>query len=283
MPFSGCPLLSIPSTVRNFGDFGSRRVSSWTSRRRPHKKRSRQGWYFSRSGLDRLLQRRKSAAARRVFDRLLAKGDLGDYYRRKVATEREAAVVYQRDWENWTHQYRGAIEYPASQIFVRLRSGALPAKGRLLPGGDFKAARSQLETDGRDVFDFAVTDIPPTFWSLQGMVFDASAAGNGTDYYCHISCHTDDVLSAFPGERQDVTGVRQLGIHLFCRRSPTSAVLPSVAVVRRSPGVPSIWKLRTLYIEMNCPRKRKLRSSISEAGSPASTALRRADQSSGKN
>lgn len=155
------------------------------------------------------------------YDRLLAKSDLDDDYRRKVTNNREAAVVYQRDWETWIHQHRRAIEYPASQIFVRLRSGALPAKGRLLPGGDFEAARSQLETDGRDVFDFAVTDIPPTFWSLQGMDFDASAAGNGTNYYCHISCRTDDVLSVFPGERQEVTGVQRLGDSFILPEKPS--------------------------------------------------------------
>jgi hypothetical protein len=81
-------------------------------------------------------------------------------------------------------------------------------------------ARSSLEADGRDIFDLDLTDIPPTFWSLQGIDFDASAAANGTDYYCHISCRTDDVFSMFPGEREETTGVMRVGASFVLNGRP---------------------------------------------------------------
>jgi hypothetical protein len=142
---------------------------------------------------------------------LLARNDLDGDSRQSFEVQREAAIAYERDCKSWSHVYERAIEYPASRIFVSLRSGSLRANGRLLPYADVRATRSKLEAEGRDVFDLAVTDIPPTFWSLQGIDYDASAAGNGTEYYCHISCLTDDVLSVFPGQREEVTGVLRIG------------------------------------------------------------------------
>lgn len=125
--------------------------------------------------------------------------------------EREAATAYEADRKSWLPHYERAIEYPVSKIFVALRDDSLRARGRLLPGADIDLGRSKLEMDGKDIFDLPVADIPPSFWSLQGVDFDASAAGNGTDYYCHISCRTDDVLLVFPGERKEVTGVSRIG------------------------------------------------------------------------
>jgi hypothetical protein len=129
------------------------------------------------------------------YDHLLSKNDLDDEERRKLEIEREAAIAYEKDRESWTPHYERAIEYPTSRIFVALRDGSLRAKGRSLPGADIDIARSKLDAEGRDIFDLALTDIPPTFWSLRGIDFDANTAANGTDCYCYISCRTDDMLS----------------------------------------------------------------------------------------
>jgi hypothetical protein len=146
------------------------------------------------------------------FDEWLASCDLDDDLRRKWEGEREEARAYKEACDAWDPHYKLAIEYPASRIFVALKGGLLRAQGRLLPAIDRDAALSALEAKGdRGIYGIAATDIPPSFWSLQGINFEASAAHNGTHHYCHISCRTDDVLSVFPGERQEVSGIEQIG------------------------------------------------------------------------
>lgn len=145
------------------------------------------------------------------YDRFLARNDLDDGLREKLATEREAAIVHERDCEAWSRHYERAIEYPASRIFVALKGGLLRASGRLLPDPDIDVALSKLESEDRAIYDLPLADIPPAFWSLQGIDFNASAAENGANRYCHISCRMDDVLSVFPAEGEDVHGIRRVG------------------------------------------------------------------------
>src|SRR5262249_26375879 len=38
-----------------------------------------------------------------------------------------------------------------------------------------------------------------------------SVANNSTHHYCHISFDTEEVLSVFPGEREEVVGVGRIG------------------------------------------------------------------------
>ena len=87
----------------------------------------------------------------------------------------------------------------------------LRARGRLLPALDLDEARSILDTTDRRVFDITPTDIPPAFWILQGISFEESAAKNNAHHYCHISFSTEEVLSVFPGEREEVAGVERIG------------------------------------------------------------------------
>jgi hypothetical protein len=140
--------------------------------------------------------------------------------------------------------YKRAIEYPASRIFVALKDGTLPTKGRLLPLSNIDAAgRSELEGDDRDFSQIAVTEIPPAFWSLQGIDFDASAAGNGTQYYCHVSCNTEDMLSVFPVQGEHIDGVFRVG---------DSFVLSESSAAIRSPrrrGRPS-YPWEAFYLEV---------------------------------
>jgi hypothetical protein len=145
------------------------------------------------------------------YDELLSKYDLDPDTRKRLEAEREDAREYQKESEAWLLHYERAIEYPASQIFVALKSGRLKAMGRLLPDPDVKAALSILEADGRDLFDIVPTNIPGGFWSLQGIDFNVSAARSAADHYCHISCLTEDVLSVFPGDREEVAGVERIG------------------------------------------------------------------------
>jgi hypothetical protein len=146
------------------------------------------------------------------YDKFLAGNDLDDAMRTRLEGERRDAVEFQRAYEAWEPHYAQAIEYPASRIFVVLKSGRLRAKGRLLPDIDADAAIKILSADDRDIYDLPIVEIPPSFWSLRGIEFEESAARNDHDRYCHIHCRTDEVLVVFPGEsREPVFGVEKIG------------------------------------------------------------------------
>jgi hypothetical protein len=144
------------------------------------------------------------------YDDLL-KLDLEPEDRARVEEDRAAAELYQRECEAWGPLYERAIEYPASRIFVALKSGQLASTGRLLPGPNVGEARELLDRQEKDVYDFPVVAIPPSFWSLSGIDFESSAAGNGSFYYCHVACKTTEMLAIFPGDREPVTGVERVG------------------------------------------------------------------------
>jgi hypothetical protein len=145
------------------------------------------------------------------YDQWLAQNDLGDDLRKKWEAEREEARAYAKACEEWKTHYNLAIEYPASRIFIALRDGSLRAKGRLLPAIEHDAALSILQAADQMIFDIVPTDIPPSFWTLQGINFEASAARNAAQHYCHISFLTEDALSVFPGNREAVEGIERVG------------------------------------------------------------------------
>lgn len=150
-----------------------------------------------------------------------------DSFREEIAE----AKKYQSDCEAWEPHYLNAIEYPASKIFVALKSGQLRGSGRLLPTLDIEEA---TELD-QDIFNIEATEIPPEFWSLQGIDFEASAARNRTSHYCHITFHTDQVFSVFPGEREPVGGIERVGSALVVADSPRR---PTTKMRRGRPPYP---------------------------------------------
>lgn len=145
------------------------------------------------------------------YDKLLKSYDPTPAERARVLEERAAAEIYQRECDAWKRLYHQAIEYPTSRIFVAFKGGQLRAVGRLLPGCNEQEAGELLERDDKDVYDFPVVEISPSFWSLSGIDFRSSGAGNGSTYYCHVSCKTADMMSIFPGEREQVNGIERVG------------------------------------------------------------------------
>jgi hypothetical protein len=145
------------------------------------------------------------------YDDLLKRYDPAPDERRRIEEERASAAVFEREYEAWQVHYRRTIEYPASQIFVALKGGQFASTGRLLPGGNMTEAHDLLRRQGKDVFDFPVVSIPAVFWSLSGIDFEASAAGNGSEFYCHVACKTAEMFALFPGERVPITGVERVG------------------------------------------------------------------------
>src|SRR5262249_19662838 len=145
------------------------------------------------------------------YDDLLKRLDLEPEDRASLEEYRAAAEIYQREREVWGPLYEQAIEYPASRIFVALKSGQLASTGRLLPVRNLDEARELLDRQEKNVYDFPVVAVPASFWSLSGIDFKSSAAGNGSLYYCHVACKTEEMLAIFPGDRKPVTGVERVG------------------------------------------------------------------------
>jgi hypothetical protein len=93
------------------------------------------------------------------YDKFLARNDLGEATRAELEAERNDAVEFEKACTAWEPYYATAIEYPASRIFVALKSGLLRAKGRLLHDLDVDTALAILSAEDRDVFDVPITDI----------------------------------------------------------------------------------------------------------------------------
>lgn len=127
----------------------------------------------------------------------------------ELEKERDEAVKFDDEYRHWKTLFSQVIEYPASQIFVALKSGQLVARGRMLPTLDVAKARALGEES--DIFEINASEIPKEFWTLQGIDFEASAARNKTAHYCHVSMRTDQLLAGFPGERQPIVGAERIG------------------------------------------------------------------------
>jgi hypothetical protein len=145
------------------------------------------------------------------YDDLLKHYDPAPDERLRIEQERASAAVFERECEDWQVHYRRAIEYPSSQIFVALKGGQLGSTGRLVPGGNMDEAWDLLRQQDKNIFDFPVVSIPGAFWSLSGIDFQESAAGNGSEFYCHVACKTAEMFALFPGERVPITGVERVG------------------------------------------------------------------------
>jgi hypothetical protein len=130
----------------------------------------------------------------------------------------EEEEKFRRACAEWKPYYDQAIEYPASRIFVALRDGRLRASGRLLPSTNPEEAIASLQAEDRYVPELPFTVIPSSFWTLKGIHFEISAAQDAKEHYCHVMLRTDDLLSVFPGERQEIA-VERIGDTLVVNES----------------------------------------------------------------
>ena len=158
------------------------------------------------------------------YDKLLKGYDPPTAERKRIEKERASAVVFERESEAWRVNYQRAIEYPTSQIFVALKSVQLASTGRLLPGRNKNEATDLVRVEDKDVYDSPVVSIPAAFWSLSGIDFEASAASNGSEFYCHVRCKTAEMFALFPGVRVPITGVERVGDSAFVTRQRTKLI-----------------------------------------------------------
>jgi hypothetical protein len=191
------------------------------------------------------------------YDDLLRQRKLTRAFRENLRAEREKAVRFEADLKRWKPQFERVIEYPASKIFVALKDGLLPASGRLLPSANLEQAEVQLSESGLDFVDIEPSPIPPTFWTLQGIDFRGSSARSENANYCHITFATTEVLSVFPGNRQEVFGVERVG-DSFIVSEPAGK--PLVRGLRGRPSYP--WdafhlEVSSLLQKNGLPRKKE--------------------------
>lgn len=145
------------------------------------------------------------------YKKFLAHSGLSEADRAKFTLEHQQAVEFQAKCKAWKTLFDQSIEYPVSRIFVGLKEGSLSAWGRKLPSVDLRKAEAKLERGGERACDLPRDPIPPKFWSLQGIDFERSTARNSIERYCHIVCSTSEILAAFPGDRQPISGVERVG------------------------------------------------------------------------
>jgi hypothetical protein len=147
----------------------------------------------------------------RHYERLLNSFDPTTSEREQIEQEKHQAIEYEAECSAWKVQYEQAVEYPASRIYIALKSGTLAAQGRLLPAAHLDEALRLLEQEDREIFDIEPSAIPSTFWSLKGIDFEKSAARSVGGHYCHITCLASEMLKVLPCERQPVEGVYRVG------------------------------------------------------------------------
>ena len=145
------------------------------------------------------------------FDRLMLSGrEYDDETRKVIESQRQEVVQFQKEYEEWKLKYEVAIEYPASEIFIALKKGELRAKGQNYADLNFD------EEFGPEFQAPPVLDIPPSFWSLKGIDFDASAAKTDHDHYYHIFAVQKMCLLNFPERSANrSTEWKGSGLH-FC-------------------------------------------------------------------
>jgi hypothetical protein len=165
------------------------------------------------------------------YDKYLARDDLDADLRELWTVERDISRAFEESCLTWATHYELATEYPKSKIFVALKEARLTAMGRRLPAVDVDVdqALADLKAADQYILDLPVTEVPPSFWTLQGLNFEISAADNGVVHYCHLSLSTEEVLKLFPGERQAVVGVERVGETLILG----DGLRPSQASIRR--------------------------------------------------
>jgi hypothetical protein len=155
-----------------------------------------------------------------LIDERLARSDLDPDHRHFLEVDRKQALEFEKQLDAWWPEYQSVIEYPSSTIFVALKEGRLTAMGRLLPHVDKDEAFRLLETREQYITDLKPTEIPSSFWTLQGINFEASAAKNASAHYCHVSVTTEDLLAAFPGQAISTSAVKKIGDSYLLDESP---------------------------------------------------------------
>ncbi len=105
------------------------------------------------------------------------------------------------DFEKWTAKYGQDNRRADSELFAKLRIGALTARGRLSKTYGTRGVRdesSDWQFWNWDISTASPTEIPPSFWMTQGIDWEGSVARNPDGEYQVVSLRTRELFAAFP-------------------------------------------------------------------------------------
>lgn len=151
--------------------------------------------------------------------------------------------------KEWLQFATAAMEVPAAELFLKLRSGQIETTGKLLP--DEAEIIDFLEQDnsyGRGDFDDLVNRaIPQEFWTMRGIDWVSNAVMAQGNCYCDVSMSVETLLTLFPGERTSVGEVEFVGDFLRVRELSAENVSKHP---RRTLGRPPAFAWDAFHVEV---------------------------------
>jgi hypothetical protein len=168
--------------------------------------------------------------------------DAREYHISKGLEEAEAV-------QQWLPLVTSAMEWPATELFLRLRRGELEALGKLLPDGveiiDF--LEDQNSYSRSDYSDLVDSVIPRDFWSMRGIDWVSNAVTANGNCYCDVSIAVEVLMSLFPGERTRVEEAEFVGDCLLVKDLAASNTRQPP---RRTLGRPPAFAWEAFHVEI---------------------------------
>lgn len=115
--------------------------------------------------------------------------------------------------KEWLPFATAAIDAPAAELFLKLRSGQIETTGKLLPdGAEIIDFLEQDNSYGRNDFDHLVDSaIPQEFWTMRGIDWVSNSVMAHGNCYCDVSMSVEALMTLFPGEHTPVGEVEFVG------------------------------------------------------------------------
>jgi hypothetical protein len=186
-----------------------------------------------------------------------ATDDQREYYVKEGMEEAEAI-------RKWIPIVTQAMDWPATELFLKLRRGEIEAQGKLLPDGaeiiDFLEKHESW--GGPSKFDDLVdSPIPSDLWTNRGIDWFSNALIANNGFYCDVSMPVEILMNHFPGHRTAVDGAEFVGQCLLVKE-PENANAPSSA----TRGRPAVFAWNAFHVEVADLIKRDQLPQKKEAG-----------------
>lgn len=144
------------------------------------------------------------------YEKLLAIIDDAEY-KKTILQDIEKAREFEKIMADWNEILEAHLELPKAEIYMALRKGQLTGYGKLLPDHDVDKAIEKLNENGDWAWeDLPYQKIPASFWRLDGMDWDASAAHSKDEHFAHIYVDVDELFSIFPIPDAQVKAIKQI-------------------------------------------------------------------------
>lgn len=119
-------------------------------------------------------------------------------YVAQYKTEREAAILYYAEVEEWMPHYEEYLDQFQTEICMKLQQGELRARGTKLPNPDKIRTEEILDKLEKRLPDLPVVDIEPGNWISKTIDWEASSIYGRKESFVWIHFNTDEMLKSFP-------------------------------------------------------------------------------------